>query len=658
MIKTIYNTPLAQVLVNGYLTRPMTLKCGVRQGCPLSCALFIMCIEPLGCSIRTHKRLQGIKIKGTKKRINGSYFADDSSITITKQKQIPILRGECIGTYEKGSGAKLNDGKTVLIPIGESNTRLMVETEMKMKPRYKADNFLGDIIGNKVNNEIFKKPIKRTKKKIQTWGAINTTVYGREVIKKQQIYPQIAYRASTNVVNKQTMATIEKLTKNYLWPNPKTSLKKSVATLPKNLAGIKEMDMETQINAGRIWWIKNYHTTNSAWKYPFKQQLEDLKNKWGIKGCIFSCTPTKKMIKNLDTTNFAETCMKTWYDIQGGDLNTVKHTRKDIRRIKETNIWGNPEIQIKWNADLVKKGICQIKDLLDNESFMTPKQLKTKKITKRNYNIIIEALPIDYVTPFKNYRKTKPKKKIKLKKRLGIMWNNKRTPLKNITTEMAYRILIEETNETERIQRMKNSNKYNITKSNLIMTTDCVRAQTKEHILRIRNNKLTLGNQAKHFIKDLSPICKICGQGIESKQHYQEECPQAKKLKEKLKRILTGYYIPENEDEWKLLCEKGKKQTTTFQTHLVIAEAHTARWNERTKASIQQEYKYNEETIWNEWEKNMKNTLQVMQETKNDPKFNKTWEGIATWRNKKIFITTKAHLCSNNNTENHKNPIT
>ena len=187
MIETIYNTPMAQVLVNGYLTRPITLKCGVRQGCPLSCALFIMCIEPLGCSIRTNKRIQGIQIKGTKKRIKATYFADDSSATITKQKQINTLRKECIGLYEEGSGAKLNDDKTVIIPMGKADSKMHIQTEMKMNPRNKVEKFLGDIIGNKIeNSEIFKTPIERIKKKIQTWNAIDTTVFGREVIKNNK----------------------------------------------------------------------------------------------------------------------------------------------------------------------------------------------------------------------------------------------------------------------------------------------------------------------------------------------------------------------------------------------------------------------------------------------------------------------------------------
>ena len=39
------------------------------------------------------------------------------------------------------------------------------------------------------------------------------------------------------------MNNIEKITNAYLWPKVKTKLKKSIATLPKNLAGINEMDL-------------------------------------------------------------------------------------------------------------------------------------------------------------------------------------------------------------------------------------------------------------------------------------------------------------------------------------------------------------------------------------------------------------------------------
>ena len=37
----------AQLNLNGYLSDPISVKCGIRQGCPLSMPLFLIGIEPL-----------------------------------------------------------------------------------------------------------------------------------------------------------------------------------------------------------------------------------------------------------------------------------------------------------------------------------------------------------------------------------------------------------------------------------------------------------------------------------------------------------------------------------------------------------------------------------------------------------------------------------
>ena len=50
-IQTLYSTPIAYIKNNGYISDQIDIKRGVKQGCPISSLLFIMCVEVLAIKI-------------------------------------------------------------------------------------------------------------------------------------------------------------------------------------------------------------------------------------------------------------------------------------------------------------------------------------------------------------------------------------------------------------------------------------------------------------------------------------------------------------------------------------------------------------------------------------------------------------------------------
>ena len=54
---------------NGFATNWFQLGGGVRQGCPLSCLFFILCVEIMSNQIRNNKNIKGIFINGVAHKI-------------------------------------------------------------------------------------------------------------------------------------------------------------------------------------------------------------------------------------------------------------------------------------------------------------------------------------------------------------------------------------------------------------------------------------------------------------------------------------------------------------------------------------------------------------------------------------------------------------
>ena len=75
IIKTIYDKPTANIILNGEKLKPFPRRSGTRQGCPLSPLLFNMVLEVLATAIREEKVIKGSQIG--KEEVKLSLFADD-----------------------------------------------------------------------------------------------------------------------------------------------------------------------------------------------------------------------------------------------------------------------------------------------------------------------------------------------------------------------------------------------------------------------------------------------------------------------------------------------------------------------------------------------------------------------------------------------------
>jgi hypothetical protein len=104
IVKAIYDTSTANIILNGEKLKPFPLKSGTRQGCPLSPLLFNIVLEFLARAVRQEEEIKGIQIGKETLRI--SLFADDLILYLKHPKNSTQKLLNTINSYNKWQDRK------------------------------------------------------------------------------------------------------------------------------------------------------------------------------------------------------------------------------------------------------------------------------------------------------------------------------------------------------------------------------------------------------------------------------------------------------------------------------------------------------------------------------------------------------------------------
>lgn len=110
LIAIIYSDTKAFIEIGGYLSRPIKIDNGIKQGCPLSALLFILGIEPLLQAIRRNNSIksnQPLKVVA---------YADDINVFVKKSCLSNLL--EEVKKFNKVSKLEINIDKTKVLTLG------------------------------------------------------------------------------------------------------------------------------------------------------------------------------------------------------------------------------------------------------------------------------------------------------------------------------------------------------------------------------------------------------------------------------------------------------------------------------------------------------------------------------------------------------------
>ena len=198
-VKLFYTVISSCIQNNGWSSDFFTLSRGVRQGCPLSPYLFILCAEILGSTVRKHNEVRGITILGTKCKL--SQYADDTTMILNGSQSSFSRTLYLLDAFASISGLTVNYDKMEALWIGSSKN--LNAALLSYKPITWAERkvyALGvrfSTVEKTASYDNFSEKIERLKKILHSWSARRLTLLGKITIITSLAVSQIVHVMSS-----------------------------------------------------------------------------------------------------------------------------------------------------------------------------------------------------------------------------------------------------------------------------------------------------------------------------------------------------------------------------------------------------------------------------------------------------------------------------
>jgi hypothetical protein len=260
IFETLYNKITAKILINGFASEAIKIERGVKQGDALSCAIFIICIDPLLRNLNKNRNIKGIRIRkknGKDEGINfkSSAYADDISVICEGEDdsiQNIFLEYERL---TRKSGLELNADKTEILKLNNPNNkqynikyygkRFQILTVNRIKI---CGLFYCSAEDDEHKLNVDEKIVK-LQNKMKLWTHRHLSMEGKTLIVKTFGLSQVIYNMQSYEFKKEDLTNIERLIFKFLWstsenPNGIDRIKRSIMKNEHSKGGMKVTDVE------------------------------------------------------------------------------------------------------------------------------------------------------------------------------------------------------------------------------------------------------------------------------------------------------------------------------------------------------------------------------------------------------------------------------
>ena len=379
-IKLCYTNISSTVLNNGFSCGWFEIKRGFRQGCGLSCVLFILVAEILAKLIRKSKEVKGISVMGKEYKL--SQYADDTTCILADPNSALVIIA-IAKTFENVSGLRLNIDKTQLIWLGPWKTK--TEDIGCITAHSGNFNLLGINLGyleHAKTTANFEDKLYKLSKRQNMWSGRDLSLIGKILIAKSLGLSNLVYSMSNVTFPSHLIKLTQQKVNNFIWNNKPAKVKHSTLILEYADGGLRAPDVEIMNKSLKLAWLSRMYS-NAAW---FQLADDAFFGPYGGFKYLSNCNYGTKYLKDLP---------RFYFEI----LSYLKEiTNKSSSQIQ--TIWNNENVIVNrkmlFKRSWKQAGVEYFKDLkTESKRWLTLDEFELKFNVRSNlveYNAVIRAI--------------------------------------------------------------------------------------------------------------------------------------------------------------------------------------------------------------------------------------------------------------------------
>ena len=561
-INTIYTLPEACIKNNGYFSESFSLQRGIRQGCPVSALMFVLCVETLGLKIRQHSGLKGFNLGNQVKQIKVVQYADDGIIFLNDKDEMCCALS-ILNNFGRVAGTVLNVAKCEGLWLGKNKG---LQNNCKMFGIKWPNQFrcLGIYLGHDKELNAIKnwdEKIDLVDKELNKWSKRNLTLFGRIQIIKTFAMSKLVLSATLLPTPQNIIKKINKIIYKFLWRSKDKVKRIKVIKDIKN-GGLGMVDTQCLFDSFKANWVNRLMKANPD-LHGWAQLPRVLLRMFNDHGLNLSFNFDKSVVfEELDNINpFYKEVVMCYNRVYVTDLKTFEQS------IHSQPIWGNKFITTKYRhknkvlflRNWIRSGINKIGDLRFVNGELDENYIHHIVIKKQNIfsdmMILKRAL-----RPFKDLLK-----------------NDENYAELNFSIDRSnvmYKKLI--TNETSKVIIQSDFLQYYCEKENVCENNAFYNKIYLEKELKLRefnwkvlHGILPCNKNLKQWRKKDCDKCDVCGK-VQTIEHLLFKCPYLKPLWAIIEKL---FQVPISFESICCLKKEIKlKNIITFITFLIYKE--------------------------------------------------------------------------------------
>ena len=373
-VKCFYQGANSCVQNAGVMSDFFSVSRGVRQGCPLSPYLFILCIEILSSTLNKDQDITVIKING--REFKCTMFADDATFAMDGSLKSFKALIQILDDFKLISGLKLNVNKTIILRVGSLRyTDIQHLKNIRFVWTSDSAKTLGIIFSTDKHKLIENNWIPKLNDFVnclKRWNHRKLSLMGKVTVVKTFALPKLIYPLTVlNTPPVDILKQIKSEIFKFIWESKPDKIKRSTIMQDYKNGGLRMINIDYFIWALKAGWVKRIFddSNKGIWKEFYIEKL----NAFGGKVILESTLNTEDCSQIAKNNLFLRDVLTAWCKInENGSTKTVT---KEI-------IWNNSQIKCNNNIlfyrDWYDKGIKLTEHIYDfrTRQFYTVNQLK------------------------------------------------------------------------------------------------------------------------------------------------------------------------------------------------------------------------------------------------------------------------------------------